>query len=121
MSDNTMKISTPSKFTYDKKWEKRFGITEVQSDKSAYYCISCDLKLSCANRGIYCVRRHCKSSSHRRNVKKRSSKRFFFHRWKKNIDSVAVIKELNRISIHSSPKVYPKNMTRLFPLQQITK
>ncbi|KII63901.1 hypothetical protein RF11_04570 [Thelohanellus kitauei] len=55
--------------TYKKEWEKNFPIIDVHYDRHLFYCLECNCKCSCADKGLGDVRRHCKSFRHCRNVK----------------------------------------------------
>ncbi|KII69836.1 hypothetical protein RF11_13062 [Thelohanellus kitauei] len=70
-----MKSTTNRHYAYDKKWEELFPITQVKSDKHAYFCVPCDRENSCACNGIRNVQAHCRSLVHMRKVKEQNSRK----------------------------------------------
>ncbi|KII61162.1 hypothetical protein RF11_16445 [Thelohanellus kitauei] len=51
MADHEVNDQEPDTLIYDKDWEKMYPIKEVSCDKNAFYCIPCELTISCAERG----------------------------------------------------------------------
>ncbi|KAF1742257.1 hypothetical protein MXB_258 [Myxobolus squamalis] len=56
------------KCLYNREWEKYYPITEVVSDKNAFYCVPCKRSISCSDKGLRNVRRHCETSLHRKTI-----------------------------------------------------
>ncbi|KII61189.1 hypothetical protein RF11_11274 [Thelohanellus kitauei] len=68
MSNNNTREPTRRRYTYNKEWEKMYPITEVKSDKHAFHCVTCSRTISCADKGLRNVRRHCDTAMHRKTI-----------------------------------------------------
>ncbi|KII61193.1 hypothetical protein RF11_11278 [Thelohanellus kitauei] len=67
MSEKIPKSNARHRF-YNKEWEKMYPITEVPSDRHAFHCVPCARTISCADKGLRNVRRHCETSMHRKTI-----------------------------------------------------
>ncbi|KII69848.1 hypothetical protein RF11_13074 [Thelohanellus kitauei] len=70
MSNNSSMSSKLS--IYSKDWEKRYPIKEEKSDKYAFFCIPCGVKVSCTYSGVHSVIKHCNTIKHTTNVEKQT-------------------------------------------------
>ena len=49
---------------YDKEWESKFPISNVNGNPHAFYCIPCAKVLSCGHQGMKDVTDHCDGNTH---------------------------------------------------------
>ncbi|KAF0992180.1 hypothetical protein HZS_3726 [Henneguya salminicola] len=76
MALNKPKDTVRHKCSYNKEWEKYYPVSDVPLDKHSFFCVPCQRTISCSDKGLRNVRRHCETSLHRKTITSRMRIKF---------------------------------------------